>query len=111
MDGESLRILAYFIPPCVAAAGVLVWSIRTRPANVTADEAHEDGQWRRVADWNARLQKEVETCHRERDEARAEALKWKAIAEGIGQNRQEAAALMAAERLADDHRKREDKKT
>ncbi len=110
MDAESLRILAYFIPPCVAAAGVLVWAIRTRPANVTADEAHEEGQWRRVDEWNVRLLAEVEKCHRERDEARAEALRWKAVAEGIGTNRQDEAALLAGQRLAEDVRKKSDRK-
>lgn len=102
MDGEVVRTLALFIPLCVAAAGVLVWAIRIRPANVTADEAVHEGQWKRMAEWNQRLQEEVEACHRERDEARGEAIKWKAIAEGIGQNRQDSATIAAAERLLED---------
>lgn len=95
-----------FVPGWLAFSLIVIWYLRTKAANKTADAAIKDGDWKRLIDWNQRLQNECETCHRERDEARAEALRWKAIAEGIGENRQEAAALLAAERLAEDARKK-----
>lgn len=113
MDGDVVRTLALFIPLCMAASGVLVWAIRTRPANISADEAAVEGQWRRQFDYAARLEarcllheQEIEACHRERDQARAEAIKWKLIAEAGGQMKQDAALAAANERLADEQRKR-----
>lgn len=101
MNGEFVDLVTGFIPLCTLAAGALIAAIKMRPANKTADAAITEGQWKRLIEWNQRLQDECEACHRERDEARAEALKWKAIAEGIGQNRQEEAAHLAAKRLAE----------
>lgn len=108
MDAEAVRQLALLIPLCTIAAGIFIAAIKMRPANKTADAAIVDGHWtrfqgeiKRLDERIAVLEREVETCHRERDEARADALKWKAIAEGIGQNRQEEATLLAAERLAE----------
>ena len=97
----SALLSSGFIPGWFAIAIMVVWYLRTRAANRTADAAIKDSEWKRLVEWNQRLQDECETCHRERDEARAETLRWKAVAEGIGQNRQEEAALIAAKRLAE----------
>ena len=86
-----------FIPGWALVAIVAVAYLRHRAANRTADAAITSGEWERLSKWNQRLQDECEACHRERDEARAEALKWKAIAEGIGQIRT-AQAIADAER-------------
>ena len=110
--GRGWRVVSadffWFVPLLTFASGVLIAAIKMRPANTSAEEAATDGQWKRVTDWCDRLEKRVEvletevaTCHTERDEARAEALKWKAVAEGVGQNRQEEATILAAKRLAE----------
>lgn len=108
MNAEFVSLLAYFIPLCTIAAGVLIAAIKMRPANTTAGEAVTEGQWRRFQEEIKRLdarilvlEREIETCHAERDTARAEELKWKAIAEASGQMRQEAALAAANERLAE----------
>lgn len=110
MDADFSALLSSgFIPGWLAFAVVFIWYIRNKLANETITDA----QWKRLQGEIKRLDEriviletEVETCHAERDEARGEAIKWKAIAEGIGENRQEAAALLATERLAEDQRKK-----
>src|SRR5688500_17582847 len=101
MNAEFADLLVWFIPLCTAVAGIIIAIVKVRAANTTADEAAESGRWKRLVDWNQRLQDEVEDCHRERDEARAEVLKWKAVAEGVGTNRQDEATALAIVRLAE----------
>jgi hypothetical protein len=122
MDGNAVGFLAWFIPLCGLVSAALVAAINMRPTNKTADEAIAAGQYQRLQAWADKmeercnlsekridaLEEEVSTCHRERDEAFADALKWKAIAEGVGQNRQEAATLLATERLAEQKEKKKD---
>lgn len=110
MNGDFGALLSSgFIPGWLGISLVVIWYLRTRAANRTADASIKDGEWKRLIEWNQRLQDECEACHRERDEARAEALKWKAIAEGIGENRQEAAILLAKERQAEQQEREGDK--
>lgn len=99
----------------VALVTLAGYGIKTWPAvkmRITegklADHQIAGGQHQRILEWCDRLEtrvaileKEIETCHTERDEARAEVLKWKAVAEGVGTNRQDDAAAMALKRLED----------
>ena len=80
-----------FIPGWLCLSAIVIWYLRTKAANRTADASIKDGEFKRVIDWNKRLQEECENCHRERDEARrerdeerAEKLMWKAAAQGLG---------------------------
>lgn len=91
------------------------WVVRTWPLwKAKLNEARKiqldaDGeQYKRVLEWCDRLdarvavlEEEVETCRRERDEAKAEVMRWKAIAEGVGANRQEGAVRSAMQRRKD----------
>lgn len=97
----------------VAMVTLLGYAIKTWPlvkARLTegklADDQIYGGQYTRLLEWCDRLdirvaalEKEIETCHAERDTARAEVLKWKAVAEGVGMNRQDEAAAMARKRM------------
>lgn len=87
----------WFIPLCTVAAGVLIAAIKHRPANTAADTAARSKEWKRLIDWNQRLQDECEACHRERDEWRARAITAEAASEGIGMVRT-AQAIADAER-------------
>jgi hypothetical protein len=87
----SALLSSGFIPGWLSFSLIVIWYLRTRAANRTADASIKDGEFKRVTDWNKRLQEECENCHHERDEARrerdeerAEKLMWKAAAEGLG---------------------------
>lgn len=92
----------------VLVALIRAWpAIKAKVIEARAGDAQIAGeQYKRLLEWCDRLdtrvaalEKEVETCHTERDEARAEVLKWKAVAEGVGANRQEGAVRSAVQRL------------
>jgi len=94
---------------------VLVAVIRAWPAIMAKVNEARNGeaqiageQYKRLLEWCDRLEarvealeEEAETYRRERDEARAEVMKWQAIAEGVGANRQEGAVRSAVQRLED----------
>lgn len=90
-------------------------AIKAKITEAKVSEANiAEGQYRRINEWCDKLERrvttlesEIENCHRDRDAARAEAIKWKAIAEGVGENRQDSAALVAAQRLLEDRQRRQ----
>src|SRR5688572_24471091 len=116
MNVEFVRLLTLFIPLCTIAASLLIWVIRTKPANKTADEAIADGQYKRLLAWankmearcalsEARidvLEAELAVCHRERDDALARAIKAEAASEGIG-------IVRTAQAIADAEKRQKDK--
>ena len=87
-----------------------VWKQRLTEAR-TADDAIVGNQWKRfqdeierLAQRVERLERDVEECHRDRDEERARRVQLEAIMIGRGKADQEAAAIIAAERLGEDRR-------
>lgn len=133
MNAEFIALLkSLFIPIWGLFCVAVVWIIRTRPANRSADnearrieneaaasaEAITNAQFERFNREIERLEADRDDCRaeaeqyrrerdearRERDEERAVRLTWEAVAEGVGRNRQEEAIVSSAERLIEDKR-------
>ncbi len=116
-DGTLLQWITSAAPPMYALAlGCAILAVRFWPLwkqrlteARTAEDAIVGNQWRRfqeeidrLAARVARLEQDVEDCHRERDEERRGRLEAEAILMGQGKARQEAAEIVARERANGD---------
>jgi hypothetical protein len=102
MNGNFSALLSSgFIPGWLSFALIVIWYMRTRAANRTADAKIKLDDWVRLTEWNQRLQEDCEACHKERDEWRARALKAEAASEGIGLVRTAQAIADAEKRQAE----------